>query len=144
MEYQYSPMAATPAQIEVIGVDLGGTKMLVGVLDSERRQLHRSLAASEGLVQDELIAALERVLEAALLARPAASAIGLGVPCTIDRRRGVVINAVNLDLVNVPLRDLMRERFGLPVFIDNDANLAALAEHRLGAARGAGEAVMLT
>ena len=59
------------------------------------------------------------------------------IPCTIDRERGVAISAVNLPIVDVPIRDLMRERLGLPVFVDNDANAAALAEHRCGAARGA-------
>ena len=137
-------MAPSPAQIEAVGVDLGGTKMLVGVLDAERRELHRSLAHTEGLVQEALIAELERELGAAIEARPGVAAIGMGIPCTIDRERGVAINAVNLDLVGVPLRDLIGERFGLPAFIDNDANAAMLAEHRFGAARGARNAVLLT
>jgi len=51
---------------------------------------------------------------------------------------------VNLDLADVPIRDLMHERLGLPVTLDNDANAAILAEHRFGAARGAQNAVMLT
>jgi glucokinase len=144
MGYQYFLMAPAPAQIETVGVDLGGTKMLVGVLDSERRELYRSLAASEGLAQDALLEELERELRAAVEARPAVAAIGLGIPCTIDQDRGVAINAVNLDLADVPLRDLMSERLGLPVFMDNDANVAALAEHRFGAARGTRNAVLLT
>ena len=48
---------------------------------------------------------------------------------------------MNLPIVDVPIRDLMRERLGLPVFVDNDANVAALAEHRYGAARGARNAL---
>jgi glucokinase len=71
-------------------------------------------------------------------------AAGLGIPSTIDREKGLAITAVNLPIVDVPIRDLMRERVGLPVYIDNDANVAALAEHRFGAARGATNAVMLT
>jgi glucokinase len=69
---------------------------------------------------------------------------GLGIPCTIDRERGVAITAVNLQLADVPVRDLMTERLGVPVVIDNDANVAILAEHRFGAARNARNAVMLT
>jgi glucokinase len=72
------------------------------------------------------------------------AAIGLGIPCTIDRGRGVAVMAVNLDLTDVPIRDLVRERLGLPVALDNDVNAAILAEHRFGAARGARNAVMLT
>jgi glucokinase len=130
--------------VETVGVDLGGTKMAVGVVDADRRVLYRSTAPSVGLHQDEVVATLERGLRAAVDARPAAAAIGLGIPSTIDRARGLAINSVNLDLADVPIRDLIRERLGLPTFIDNDANVAALAEHRFGAARGARDAVLLT
>jgi glucokinase len=129
---------------EAIGVDLGGTKMLVGVVDSERRVVYRSTAPSADLRQDGLLAELERQLHAAIQARPGVSAAGIGIPCTIDQRRGVAIVAVNLELADVPIRDLMTERLGMPVAIDNDANLAMLAEHRFGAARGARNAAMLT
>jgi glucokinase len=130
--------------VEAIGVDLGGTKMLVGVVDSERRIVHRSTVPSDGLRQHELLQTLERELQMARQARPDVAAAGLGIPCTIDRQRGVAIVAVNLDIANVPVRDLMTDRLGLPVFVDNDANVAILAEHRFGAARGARNAVMLT
>jgi glucokinase len=56
----------------------------------------------------------------------------------------VAVSAVNLPLSDLPLRDLVSERVGLPVFLDNDANVAALAEHLFGAGRGAGDMVMLT
>jgi glucokinase len=129
---------------ETIGVDLGGTKMLVGVVDSDRRVLHESRETSAHLSQDELIAELERELREALDARPGAAAIGLGIPCTIDQRTGVAIQAVNLPIKDLAIRDLIGERFEIPVFIDNDANVAALAEHRFGAAEGARNVVMLT
>ncbi len=129
---------------EAVGVDLGGTKMLVGVIDSDRHVLHRGTAASSGLAQDELLETLERELRAAIDARPAVTAIGVGIPCTIDRERGAAIMAVNLDLADVPIRDLIAERLNLPVELDNDANLALLAEHRFGTAKGAANAAMLT
>jgi glucokinase len=129
---------------EAIGVDLGGTKMLVGVVDSERRVVYRSSAPSLGLGQEELLETLERQLRSAIEARPGVAAAGLGIPCTIDRQRGVAIIAVNLELADVPIRDLMSERLELPVAVDNDANLALLAEHRFGAARDARNAAMLT
>ena len=71
-------------------------------------------------------------------------AVGVGIPSTIDRERGVAITSVNLPIVDVPIRDLIAERVGLPVFIDNDANTAALAEHRFGAGEGARNMVLLT
>jgi glucokinase len=140
MKYQYWRMPPT----ETIGVDLGGSKMLVGVVDASRRVHHLSRVSVAGQGQDELLATLEAELRVAREARPDVVAAGLGVPCTIDRERGVAIQAVNLPISDVPLRDLMTERLGLPVFIDNDANVAALAEHRFGAARGARNAVLLT
>ena len=130
--------------MEAIGVDLGGTKMLVGVVDSDRRVLYRSAAPSLGLTQDQLLATLEAELRRAMEERSEATVAGLGIPCTIDRRRGVAVMAVNLDLAGVAVGEVLTDRLGLPVFIDNDANVAVLAEHRFGAARGATNAVMLT
>jgi len=129
---------------ETIGVDLGGTKMAVGVVDSEQHVQYEGKESSIGLSEDKLVEDLGRELEEAKQARPDVLAAGLGIPATIDHDRGVAIQAVNLEISDVPLRDLMRERIGLPVFLDNDANVAALAEHRYGAGRGAQDVVMLT
>jgi glucokinase len=127
-----------------IGADLGGTKMAVGVVDDQQRVLHHETGITLGRDLDDLLDALEVELRRGLAACPEAEAIGLGIPCTIDRARGLAISAVNLPLIDVPIRDLIAERMGLPTFIDNDANVAALAEHRFGAAKGATNAVMLT
>jgi glucokinase len=129
---------------ETIGVDLGGTKMRVGVVDSERRVTYSSSAPSRGLSQEVLLDTLERELRKAIEARPGAAAAGLGIPCTIDRERGLAVIAVNLELAGVPIRDLMSDRLGIPVAVDNDANVALIAEHRFGAARQAQDAAMLT
>jgi glucokinase len=129
---------------EIIGVDLGGTKMLLGVLDPDSKVLWESREASTGQTEEELIELLVREVEEARTARPGAEAVGLGIPATVDHERGLAISAVNLPLTDVPLRDLVSERAGLPVFVDNDATVAALAEHLYGAAKGARNAVMLT
>ena len=110
-----APSAASNGAGEAIGVDLGGTKMLVGVIADGPKVLHRSEAASVGLGVDELLDTLEAELRAALESRPSVEAIGLGIPCTIDRKRGLAISAVNLPIVDVPIRDLMTERLGTPV-----------------------------
>jgi glucokinase len=68
----------------------------------------------------------------------------MGIPATIDHEKGVAVAAVNLPIEDLPIRDIVVERTGLPAFVDNDANVAALAEHLFGAARGAENAVMLT
>jgi glucokinase len=129
---------------EAIGVDLGGTKMLLGVLDADSNVLWESKERSTGQDEEKLVELLVREVEEARQARPGAAALGLGIPATIDRTRGVAVSAVNLPIDDLPIRDLAAERTGLPVFVDNDANVAALAEHLYGAAQGADNAVMLT
>lgn len=126
-----------------IGVDLGGTKMLVGVLDGTET-LWESREASTGQSEDELVELLVREVTEAREARPEAIAVGLGIPATIDQETGVAISAVNLPLSDLPLRELVGEKVGLPVFLDNDANVAALAEYLYGAGRGSDDMVMLT
>ena len=128
---------------ETIGVDLGGTKMLVGVLDGTEVR-YESREASTGQSEDELVELLVREVNEARDARPDVTAVGLGIPATIDHDAGVAIAAVNLPLTDVPIRDLVSERVGLPVFVDNDANVAALAEYLYGAAQGKPTTVMLT
>ncbi len=118
--------------------------MLVGVVDEGARVLHRSREVSPGRTSEQILDELVREVDEARTVRPGVAAAGLGIPCTIDRERGVAITAVNLPLVNLPIREMMRERLGMPVFVDNDANGAALAEHRFGAARGTENAVMIT
>jgi glucokinase len=129
---------------EAIGVDLGGTKMLVGVLGTGGDVVHRRMITSAGLTSEQVMAALEEQLREAIDARPGVAAIGLGVPCTIDRDRGLCVSAVNLPLHELPIRDRVVDRLGLPTSIDNDGNVAVLAEHRRGAAKGATNVVMLT
>ncbi len=130
--------------METIGIDVGGTKMAVGVVDDSLETLYESGEPTTGMTTEALLAALGRQLGDAAMARPDVVAAGIGIPCTIDRERGIAIGATNLDIVDVPIRDLMTESAGMPVFIDNDGNLAALAEQLYGAAKGARNVVMVT
>jgi glucokinase len=132
------------SKVEAIGVDLGGTKMLLGVVDADANVAWESREASTGQSEDELVELLVREIEQARSARSGVEAIGMGIPATIDHDRGVAMSAVNLPIEDLPIRDLLRERTGLASFVDNDANVAALAEHLYGAARGTENAVMLT
>ena len=127
----------------VIGVDLGGTKILAGVVDDrgqvERRREYPTPTAS----QDELLAGLDTAIEELLTDDIAA--LGFGLPSPIDQKAGRALQAVNIPLdQSVDFRGRMRERFGLPVGIENDANAAAYAEFRFGAARDVETMVMLT
>jgi glucokinase len=126
----------------VIGVDLGGTKILAGVVDDTGSILRRYEIPTPTRSQDELVAALQRAV-GELLSDDVAG-LGFGVPSTIDQRAGLVLGSVNIPLENFPLRDLMSEHFGLPVSLENDANAAAYAEWRAGAGRGTLDMLMLT
>jgi glucokinase len=118
--------------------------MLVGVLSDDTEPLYEQREASTGQTEEELVELLVREIEEARKAHPDVAAIGLGIPATIDHDRGVAVAAVNLPLADLPIRDIVSERVGLPVFVDNDANVAALAEYLFGAARGMPHTVMLT
>jgi len=132
------------SQAEAIGVDLGGTKMLLGVLDGDSKTVWESRERSGGEGEDELVELLVREVEEARAERSGIETIGMGIPATIDHEKGLAVAAVNLPIEDLPIRDLVVERTGLPTFVDNDANVAALAEHLFGAARGTENAVMLT
>lgn len=126
----------------VIGVDLGGTKLLAGTVDADLRVHHRAyrLARRDALVET-IVEAVEEAREAT---RGDVRAVGVGVPCLIEPRSGLVMACNHFPLVDVPLRDVLAERIGLPVVLDNDANAALVGEWRHGAARGARNVVLLT
>jgi glucokinase len=129
----------------VIGVDLGGSKILAGVVDGGLRVHGRvQHAVPEGDQEVVLDAVVATVEELRAVSPPDTFAVGFGIPCLIDRERERVEMAVNLPLRDIGFRALMAERIGLPVVVDNDANVALLAEHRAGAAREARHALMLT
>ncbi|MHB8658297.1 MAG: ROK family protein [Solirubrobacteraceae bacterium] len=128
-----------------IGVDLGGTKLLAGAVDAGLGVHHRSQRLVAGLDQNALLdATVNAVQEARAAAGGEVAAVGFGIPALIEARTGMAVSSVHLPLSNLAFEDVMAERLGLPVFVDNDGNAAALAEHRAGSARGAREAVMLT
>jgi len=130
---------------ETIGVDLGGTKMLIGVLsEAGTEPLYEQREASTGQTEDELVELLVREVTEARDARRGVEAVGLGIPATIDHDKGIAVSAVNLPLADLAIRDIVSERVGLPVFVDNDGNVAAYAEYLYGAAQGMPHMVMLT
>ena len=136
-------VAAAVEPTHVIGVDLGGTKILAGVLDREgniRRRLERPTPVSS---TGDLVGAVEETVTE-LLEGETIAALGFGIPGTIDQTRGRVVMATNVPLVEFDFRDWMHDRFGLPVGIDNDANAAAFAEWAIGAGRGTRHMIMLT
>ncbi|MGE4427322.1 MAG: ROK family protein [Solirubrobacteraceae bacterium] len=133
----------------VIGVDLGGTKLLAGLLTRDLRTVDRSyrLPPPErdadllmDLVVEEVRALSRRAIEAGC---GPVTGVGLGIPSLVDRARGVAVSTVHQPLDGVPVRDLLQDRLQLPVALDNDGNCAVLAEWRAGGAQGCDDAVLL-
>ena len=130
------------ADTRAIGVDLGGTKILAGLVDVEGRVHETVQRATPKGSQDALLDALEEVISSLLA--PQVAAVGLAVPARVDPATGVVFGAVNTPLGNIRLAAEMAGRLGLPVGVANDAGAAALAELRCGAAKGTKDLVLLT
>jgi glucokinase len=126
----------------VIGVDLGGTKILAGIVDAEGR-VHETVerptdTSSQAALLDELADVVRELPLAGV------SAVGFGIPSRVDQQTGVVLGAVNIPVQQVDFRSELERRLDLPVGIENDANAAAYAEFRLGAGRDVSDLVMLT
>ena len=126
----------------VIGVDLGGTKILAGVVDDDGTVLQRNEVPTPLESQEELLQGVERAVEP--LRGEGFEALGIGVPTVFDRTTGVALGSTNIPLADISLAQVLVERLGVPVAVENDANLATLAEWRLGAGKGADDLLMLT
>lgn len=131
---------------KVIGIDLGGTSIYGGLIDEDGRILKR---ASRETAQEGRKVVLERITEVIkeLIEGESIEGIGLGSPGVIDVKEGRVLSiGGNIkDWAGTRVREeLSREFEGLPIFIENDANVAAICEEWLGAARGLDSFIMLT
>lgn len=138
-------MVAGVAEGHVIGVDLGGTKLLAGAVGADLAVIHRTNRPVLGLMQDELV---QMVADAVEEIRTAVGgpidAVGFGIPCTFDNRTGMAVQAVNVPLKDIAFGEVMADRLGVPVVVDNDANCHILCEARIGVAKGATEVCLLT
>ena len=124
----------------VLGVDVGGTKVAVAAIRDDGP--HHAVEYPTPLESsDALLAAIEAAIREVAGAAGEPVAIGIGVPSQIEWATGTVVASVNIPLAGVPLRDELGRRLGVPVYVDNDAACAALAESH---AIGARELVMLT
>ncbi len=147
-------LALKPDSAYVVAVDLGGTTMTMGLIDMGGRVVRREQVPSPGVGGDGAPEAqeldttraglqartFERVcqrlqwfLDSVQPERPRLLAMGLGLPGVVDPTRGVVTMAPALGWSGLSVVESLEQRFGLPVFIENDVNAAALAEHKFGA-----------
>ena len=132
-----------------IGIDLGGTNIAVGVVN-ERHEIvsHTSVPTLAHRSPEAVIADMGRAVQAALdqagVTAANCASIGVGSPGTCDSDRGVVVRAYNLGWYEVPVCQMLTERFGIPARLSNDANCAALAEYVAGAGVGCRNMVLIT
>lgn len=119
--------------------------MAAGIVDRRLNLIDRVELPTPIASQEALLAGATSIIDRLIsnAASPVA-AIGFGIPSMIDQIRGRAVMSVNIPLADFDFVNYMTGRFDLPVFIDNDANVAALAEARAGAAAGASEVVMIT
>ncbi len=131
----------------VLGVDVGGTKVVVGPVDRTGRQLAPPLLDSSRAVGTAaFINGLETTLRRAMadFAEFEPEAVGLACAGTVDNAEGVVVSSPNLPLRDVPLAEILEQSLGIRVVLENDANAAVLGEAVAGVAAGLQHVVMLT
>jgi len=135
-----------------IGIDIGGTNVPSAIIDENGKiihTIHKKTVANEGpdgviqriidSVNDLVKYFNESIKDGKLIG------VGIGAPGTLDHKKGMVITSPNLpNWKNIPLVDRISSKIKMPVFIDNDANCAAIAEHWIGAAKGTQNAILLT
>src|SRR5258708_39891828 len=133
------------AQQFAVGIDVGGTKILVGVGEVTSGQVvstsRKRTRPDRGVTffTDRLLTQVQDALDAAKLpANSAVTGIGIGIAGQVDRERGLLLSGPNIGVAfnNLPLATLLQDRFHLPVTVSNDVDVATVGEQHYGAARG--------
>ena len=133
----------------LVGIDLGGTAIKAGLVDRDGRiLLQSSIATNAGrdyrLIIEDMQKQVEKLIKDKGISIDDIESIGIGAPGLMNDRSGYVIYCTNLFWENVPLGIMLREHFNKPVYMENDANAAALAESLFGSTKGAGNSVLIT
>ncbi len=129
----------------IIGVDVGGTLLRAGLFDMELNLLNRAeLPSGKADGSDAVLQRLYDVIAAVIPAEGEVKGIGVALPGAVDAVEGIIYKAPNLPFDAMPIRRLVEDRFGIPTFLGNDADLAGLAESIRGAGRGVDVIVYLT
>jgi glucokinase len=133
-----------PSVKPVVGIDLGGTNVQIGVVGAEKKVVgaaKRKTKPDEGrdAVLARIVDGIEEACAQAKIRMGDLSGVGIGAPGAIDPESGVVIEAVNLRWNDVPLAKLLGDKVKAPVFVDNDVNVAVYGENKLGAGENARE-----
>jgi len=134
----------------VIGIDLGGTKIGTGLVDLDGQvhvrdyQLTKAIQGRDAVIE-RMIAAARHVMDKANVRSDDVSSIGVGAPGPLDIPKGMLTDPPNLPTWrNVPLRQIVRDALGIPTYLENDANAAAIGEYLYGAGRGTRNMIYVT
>jgi glucokinase len=125
----------------VVGVDMGGTKILSAVIDPEGNILSTAKVPTKAdkdtsIVIDRIAECIQRAIDKSGVTAASIQAVGIGAPGPLDPATGIVIFAPNLRWKDVRLKEELEARVGFPTFVDNDVNIGTLGEHVFGAGRG--------
>ncbi|MGL5086936.1 MAG: ROK family protein [Clostridium sp.] len=133
----------------IIGVDLGGTKISCALSDLsgniiETKVIATNASEGEAAVLNRIITVIDKVMLNANVTRENIKAIGIGAPGPLDAKKGIIIEPANLPFNNFDLVTPIKEKFNIPVYLDNDANAAAIGEFMFGAGKGTENMVYIT
>lgn len=130
-----------------IGIDLGGTKILIGLVKKESgkvvshiKKKTKKEKGPENIVR-KMVEGVEELLEESGKSFTEISSIGIGSAGQIDRKNGIIIGAPNLDCYNLNLKEILQDKFNIPVFVANDVEVATIGEQKFGAGKGCADFV---
>lgn len=130
-----------------IGIDLGGTKILIGLVEKESgkvvshiKKKTKKEKGPENIVR-KMVEGVEELLEESGKSFTEISSIGIGSAGQIDRKNGIIVGAPNLDCYNLNLKEILQDKFNIPVFVGNDVEVATIGEQKFGAGKGCADFV---
>lgn len=132
-----------------IGIDLGGTKILIALIEKENGNVldfvKKKTKKDKGPknITKKMVEGIEELLTKSNTNIGDVSSIGVGAAGQIDRQNGVIIAAPNLDCYDLKIKDILTEKFNIPVFVGNDVEIAALGEQKFGAGKGCNDFVCI-
>ena len=122
-----------------IGIDLGGTKILAGIVEKttgkvlfEVKNKTKNQKGNKKIIS-KIIETIEELFEESKISKDEISSIGIGLAGQVERNEGILINAINLDCKDLKVKEILEEKFNIPVFCGNDVEVAALGELKFGA-----------
>lgn len=130
-----------------IGIDLGGTKILIGLVEKESgkvvshiKKKTKKEKGPENIVR-KMVEGVGELLEESGKSFTEINSIGIGSAGQIDRNNGIIIGAPNLDCYNLNLKEILQDKFNIPVFVGNDVEVATIGEQKFGAGKGCADFV---